>query len=58
MCYRKGMLFAMIFCISLGSVIPIRLAIAQFQAPNPQAIVILEGRIQPIHFAAQMTQTH
>ncbi|NER82373.1 MAG: YdcF family protein [Leptolyngbya sp. SIO1D8] len=56
--YRKGILFAVILCIGLGSMISLRLAISQSQAPKPQAILVLEGRTQRIHFAAQIAQTY
>ena len=52
------LVFLLIACIGLGSIIPIRLAIAQRQAPYPQAILVLEGQTQRIRFAAQVAQTH
>lgn len=42
----------------LFSFIPIRLAIARNQAPNPQAILVLEGDTDRIRFAAQFSMSH
>jgi uncharacterized SAM-binding protein YcdF (DUF218 family) len=42
----------------LTGVISVRLAIAQQQAPNPQALLVLEGDTNRIRFAAQFSQTH
>jgi uncharacterized SAM-binding protein YcdF (DUF218 family) len=43
---------------SLAGVISIRLAIAQRQAPNPQAILVLEGNTDRIRFAADFSKSH
>ncbi|MGP1383649.1 MAG: YdcF family protein [Thainema sp.] len=55
---QKLVIVGLIACIGLGSIIPVRLAIAQHQAPHPQAILVLEGQTQRIRFAAQVAQTH
>jgi uncharacterized SAM-binding protein YcdF (DUF218 family) len=43
---------------SLSGVIAIRLAIAQQQAPEPQALLVLEGDTNRIRFAAQFSKSH
>lgn len=51
-------LWALLICLGCASVIPVRRAIAFHQAPEPQAILVLEGRTQRIRFAAKFAQTH
>jgi uncharacterized SAM-binding protein YcdF (DUF218 family) len=48
--------FFSIALILLISIIPIRLAIASYIAPHPQAIFILGGGLDREEFAAQVTQ--
>ncbi|WP_416665925.1 YdcF family protein [Egbenema bharatensis] len=50
---------ALLFVLfALGSIIPIRLAIAQHQAPEPQAVLVLEGSPERVKFAAQFSQAY
>lgn len=42
----------------LGSVIPLRLAIAHYQSPSPQAIFVLGGGKEREQFTAQFAQRH
>jgi uncharacterized SAM-binding protein YcdF (DUF218 family) len=42
----------------LTGVISVRLAIAQQQAPNPQALLVLEGDTDRIRFTAQFSKSH
>lgn len=42
----------------LTGVISVRLAIAQHQAPTPQALLVLEGNVERVKFAAQFSQSH
>jgi uncharacterized SAM-binding protein YcdF (DUF218 family) len=44
--------------LALGSVIPLRLAIAHYQAPLPQAIFVLGGGKEREQFTAQFAQSH
>lgn len=46
------------FALVVGSVIPLRLAIAHHQAPFPQAILVLGGGKEREQFTAQFAQTH
>lgn len=55
---RKILLFFLLVGLGCGSVIPVRRAIADYQAPEPQAILVLEGRTERIRFAAQFARTH
>ncbi|NEQ17472.1 MAG: YdcF family protein, partial [Moorea sp. SIO3E2] len=40
------------------SIIPLRLAIARHQAPEPQAILVLGGNKDRFKFTAQFSQSH
>ncbi|MGI2902805.1 hypothetical protein [Tolypothrix sp. VBCCA 56010] len=42
----------------MASIIPLRLAIAFYQAPIPQAILVLGSASERIEFAAQFWQSH
>jgi uncharacterized SAM-binding protein YcdF (DUF218 family) len=55
---KKCLLFFLLFSLGAGSVIPVQRAIAYRQAPQPQAILVLEGRTQRIRFAAEFAQKH
>ena len=48
----------MIFLLSISSLIPIKLAIAHFQTPIPQAILTLGGGSQREKFTARFAQFH
>lgn len=43
---------------TLCSIIPLRLAISLHQAPQPEAILVLEGSPDRIKFAAQFSRSH
>lgn len=53
--YRFLLVFASAFLLLL-SIIPLRLAIASYQAPQPQAILILGGGREREEFTAQFAQ--
>lgn len=44
--------------LSVSAIVPLRLAIAEYQAPNPQAIFVLGGNFDRIVFAGQFWQSH
>jgi len=44
--------------LGLTGVIAVRLAIAQHQAPNPQALLVLEGNTDRVRFAAQFSRSY
>jgi uncharacterized SAM-binding protein YcdF (DUF218 family) len=48
----------MLFTLTLSSLITIRLYLARTAAPNPQAILILEGNTDRIKFGAQFAERH
>lgn len=56
--YRRSLLLTLAICLGLGSIIPIRLAVAQRQAPNAQAILVLEGQTARIRYAAKFATEH
>jgi uncharacterized SAM-binding protein YcdF (DUF218 family) len=51
-------LTAIIGLSGLTGIISIRLAIAQRQAPMPQAVLVLEGNTDRVRFAAQFSKYH
>ncbi|NEQ20503.1 MAG: YdcF family protein [Microcoleus sp. SIO2G3] len=57
---RNGFRFSLlaICAFLLLSIIPVRLAIASYQAPHPQAILTLGGGIDREKFTAQFAQAH
>ncbi len=57
---KKLRLIAVVSAIALllFSIIPIRIAIAFYQAPQPQAIFVLGGDFARTYYAAQVWQTH
>ncbi len=44
--------------IMLSSIIPLRIAIALHQAPQPQAILVLGGGIDRMRHAASFSRSH
>lgn len=56
--FRFISLASSVLILLLVSSIPVRLAIAQIQAPQPQAILTLGGGIEREYFTAQFAQTH
>lgn len=56
--HRRSILLILAVCVGLGSIIPIRLAVAQRQAPNAQAILVLEGQTARIRYAARFATEH
>ncbi|KAB8318131.1 YdcF family protein [Tolypothrix campylonemoides VB511288] len=57
--FRKPWIVALIgLLVILLSIIPVRLAIAHYQAPYPQAILTLGGGIEREEFTAEFAQAH
>lgn len=57
--FRKSGIFALVgFFLILLSIIPVRLAIAHYQAPYPEAILTLGGDQDREEFTAQFAQAH
>lgn len=44
--------------VAVASILPIRIAIARYQSPLPQGILVLEGQTQRIYFAAKFATEH
>ncbi|TVP61476.1 MAG: YdcF family protein [Nodularia sp. (in: Bacteria)] len=55
---KSGFLILVGFTLALFSMIPIRLAIAAYQSPHPQAILTLGGGSDREQFTAQFAQKH
>jgi uncharacterized SAM-binding protein YcdF (DUF218 family) len=56
--HKSKLFLVLVGLLGLGSIIPVRLAIARHQAPTPQAILVLEGQTDRIRFAAQFSTSH
>jgi uncharacterized SAM-binding protein YcdF (DUF218 family) len=57
--FRKSWILTLVgLLVILMSIIPIRLAIAQFQTPHPQAILTLGGGINREQFTAEFAQAY
>ncbi len=55
---KYGFLIIAGFILALLSIIPIRLAIASYQSPHPQAILTLGGSPEREEFTAEFAQKH
>jgi uncharacterized SAM-binding protein YcdF (DUF218 family) len=55
---KKFLVFTLAGCFVLLSIIPLRLAIATYQAPTPQAILVLGGNPDREVLAAQMSRLY
>lgn len=57
--FRKSWILTLVgLLVILMSIIPIRLAIAHYQAPHPQAILTLGGGIEREQFTSQFAQAY
>ncbi len=56
--YRFFCLASSAFILVLIAIVPVRLALAYYQAPFPQAILTLGGSQDRENFTAQLAQTH